>query len=424
MTVGLEALMTLKGSYMSTSHFSTSLLPVKTRIVSIDVLRGFALFGIFYAHMIFWFSGGPLPQELYQSQSGVGSGLAVGFYMLFIIGKFFAIFSFLFGLSFYIQIQGLVRRHENVLLRFGWRLCILGVIGLLHHAIWRADILSIYVPLGFLLMVVRNLSNKVLLVVGMAFVLNLPTKIAELISFFVWGKIELISVDLPAAGAEYYEVVKNASFVEMVKHNIGAIKDKYAYQVTSGRFIITFGFFLLGMLAGRMQWFENILEKRELFLGVCKKSGWVLLGALVVAAVFAGGIYVGGVNIEKTPLVLWFGGLLVDVVNVSLTLVYISGMGLLMLRPKWQRLCLPLADIGKMALTVYLLQTCCGLLLFYNFGLGLFTVTTALENIIICIGFFVLQAALCRWWLRYFYYGPVEWLWRSATDLKIRPMKK
>jgi uncharacterized protein len=210
----------------------------------------------------------------------------------------------------------------------------------------------------------------------------------------------------------------------MVKHNVYAIKDKYVYQITSGRLIITFGFFLLGMLAGRMQWFENILEKRELFKWVCKKSGWVLLGALVVAAVFAGGVYMSGVNIEKTPLALWFGGLLVEIVNVSLTLVYISGMGLLMLRPGWQRFCLPLADVGKMALTIYLLQTCCGLLLFFNVGLGLFSATTAFENVIICIAIFVLQAALCRWWLRYFHYGPIEWLWRSATDLKIRPMKK
>lgn len=123
-----------------------------SRIATLDVLRGFALFGILYAHMIFWYAGGPLPQETYQLYQDVGSGIAIGTYIIFILSKFFAIFSFLFGLSFHIQIQSLIKRHEPVVTRFGWRLAILGVIGVLHHIFWRADILSIYVPLGFLLL--------------------------------------------------------------------------------------------------------------------------------------------------------------------------------------------------------------------------------------------------------------------------------
>src|SRR5690606_4189390 len=126
------------------------------RILSIDVLRGVALFGIFYAHMVFWFAGGPLPQELYQSYTDVGSGLAVGFYMLFIIGKFCAIFSFLFGLGFTLQIQSLTRRYQNAAARFAWRLTILGVTGMVPHAFCRADILTTCVPLGFLLLSAPN----------------------------------------------------------------------------------------------------------------------------------------------------------------------------------------------------------------------------------------------------------------------------
>src|SRR4051812_45951449 len=79
------------------------------RIAVIDVLRGFALFGILYAHMIFWYSGGALPQQLYRENIGAASGIAMAIYFIFIIGKFFSIFSFLFGLSFYIQMKSLMK---------------------------------------------------------------------------------------------------------------------------------------------------------------------------------------------------------------------------------------------------------------------------------------------------------------------------
>jgi len=242
------------------------------RIVTLDVLRGFALFGILYAHMIFWYAGGPLPQETYQLYKDVGSGIAIGAYMIFILSKFFAIFSFLFGLSFHIQIQGLISRHEPVFTRFGWRLAILGVIGVLHHIFWRADILSIYVPLGFLLLFFRNLSNKTLLIVGSLLVLNIPTKCAELISILLRDQLQLILEDHKTAGAAYYEIVKNGNFAQMIQHNIHATTEKLTYQINSGRGFITFGFFLLGMLAGRMQWFTHVDQHHARFKQVLKKK--------------------------------------------------------------------------------------------------------------------------------------------------------
>lgn len=394
------------------------------RIVTLDVLRGFALFGILYAHMIFWYAAGPLPQDTYQLYKDIGSGIAIGTYMIFIISKFFAIFSFLFGLSFYIQIQGLVKRHEPVLARFGWRLAILGIIGLLHHALWRADILSIYVPLGFLLLLLRNLSNKALLIIGTLLVLNIPTKLAELISIVVRDKLTLLDFDQIAAGAEYYTIVSEGSFVEMIKHNIHAMGDKYVYQINSGRLIITFGFFLLGMLAGRMQWFENIASKFTLFKTVLKKSSLVLVVAILLGIALGASTFLLKIDMEKTPLAGWLGGFILEFFNVSLTLIYITGISLLMLKPKWQARLTPLAAVGKMALTIYLMQTFIGVFIFFNIGMGLFTKTSPGMNALVCCAIFGLQILFCRWWLRHFHYGPVEWLWRSATNFKWQPLYK
>jgi uncharacterized protein len=92
-----------------------------------------------------------------------------------------------------------------------------------------------------------------------------------------------------------------------------------------------------------------------------------------------------------------------------------------MLKPKWEARLIPLASVGKMALSVYLSQSVIGVYLFFNIGLGLFTLTSPGQNALLCIAIFATQILICRWWLKYFSYGPIEWLWRSATDLKWQP---
>ena len=398
--------------------------PDSERIVTLDVLRGFALFGIFYAHMIFWYAAGALPEETYRLYTDPASAIAAGIYFIFVISKFFAVFSFLFGLSFYIQIDKLAKRHQPVVARFGWRLAILGVIGALHHTFWPADILSIYVPLGFLLLLVRNLNNKTLLIVGALLVLNIPTKCAELISIILRDQLQLITDNNKTAGAAYYEIIKNGDFYQMIQHNINAATGKLTYQINSGRGFITFGFFLLGMFAGRMQWFTNIEQHQALLKKILKRSGWVLFAALLIGLVFGATMFALKIDMLKTPTAGWAGGFILEFFNTSLTLIYITDISLLMLKPKWKTRLKPLASVGKMALSVYLSQSVIGVFLFFNIGFGLFTLTSPGQNALLCIAIFALQVFICREWLKYFSYGPIEWLWRSATDLKWKRLLK
>jgi uncharacterized protein len=91
-------------------------------------------------------------------------------------------------------------------------------------------------------------------------------------------------------------------------------------------------------------------------------------------------------------------------------------------KERWIKRLAPLANIGKMALTTYLTQSIVGVFLFFHVGFGLFGKTTPAQNIGICIVIFALQMIFSTWWLKKFYYGPVEWLWRSATFLKWQPL--
>ena len=110
--------------------------------------------------------------------------------------------------------------------------------------------------------------------------------------------------------------------------------------------------------------------------------------------------------------------------NASLVCFYISGLTLLMYKPKWQKRLFPFSTVGKMALTCYLMQTAIGLLLFYHVGFGLVGKTAPWLNWLITFVFFIIQSIFCRFWLQKFNFGPLEWIWRSLTWFKWQPMWK
>lgn len=398
--------------------------PNNQRILTIDALRGFALFGIFLAHMISWFVAGPLPEDYYRMHQDVMSGLTQALYMLLVNAKFFAIFSFLFGLSFYIQMESLAKRHLNGALRFAWRLCLLGLIGAAHHCFWRADILSIYVPLGFLLLFFRHLSDKHLLIIGFLLVLNIPSKIVEFIAIFTFNHYPLMDPRMESDTQAMLYVISQSNFSEMIQHNVQALYPKFAYQINSGRLWVTLGFFLLGMLIGRWRWFENAEAHKETFKRICKKSAWIFLATLLVGVAVAIFVFASKIKIEDNHLLVSLAGLLFDISSASMALVYITGFTLLMMKPCWFNFLSNLAPAGKMALTTYLTQSIIGVMIFYPVGLGVFPLTTFAENAALAIAIFGLLIFFCRWWLQHFNYGPIEWLWRSGTELKWQRMRK
>jgi uncharacterized protein len=100
----------------------------------VDVLRGFALFGILFTRISMQFVAGRLPDSVMQAiMAHPANQVVLSLSGIFFQGKFYTIFSFLFGLSFAMQLTGAARREGNFLARYGWRLLILGAIGLLHH---------------------------------------------------------------------------------------------------------------------------------------------------------------------------------------------------------------------------------------------------------------------------------------------------
>jgi uncharacterized protein len=399
--------------------------PLKNRLVTVDALRGFALLGIMLAHFIYWYTAGPLPQDVYTKYKDIGSQVTQIFNELFITGKFFTFFSFLFGLSFYLQMRGLENNPQTFVARYAWRLVLLMVIGVCHHAMWQGDILSIYVPLGFVLLALRKLSNKWILVLGILLALNVPGKLVEVVKYFT----TVANANQNPGGFEaltkaYHDVITKGTWIDIFKYNLQHFVTKFEFQVNSGRIYITLGFFMLGTFVGRKKWFENVDAFKPLIKKICKRSALFMCLALVCGLGMFAIDAVLKLGWQQNPIAGFVFNIFYDILNASMVVFFVSGLTILMYRKRGQRFFYPLAAVGKMALTSYITQTVFGLLLFYNVGLGLFAKTSPGLNYLIAIGFFVLQVAFSKWYLRHFIYGPLEWLWRSGTMLKWQPLLK
>lgn len=392
------------------------------RIVTIDILRGFALLGILLAHFIYWYTGGPLPQEVYTKNYGIGSGIVAAIHNLLIFGKFFAFFAFLFGVSFHLQLTALEKAGTHVNIRFTRRLLILFIIGMVHHYFWMGDILSIYASLGLSLLAFRLMGNRGLLIWGIILALAIPNKIWDALNFLLihWEQGESFG----GAAQAYYDAVKSGSLWEVLRFNGSQLSSKASFQLLGGRASITIGFFLLGMYTARKGLLSGTVEMRNPLRGLLRKTAVVMGIMLITGLVIIGLNEIFKLGWQQSQVVGFFFGIIFDVFNAALVMVYVTGLTLLLYRPFWQKLLFPLNYIGKLALTCYLAQTAAGLLLFYHFGAGLFLKTTPAINYLLAFAFFSLQVLWAKWWLKYFYYGPVEWLWRSATIGKIQPFMK
>ncbi len=122
---------------------------IKTqRINSVDALRGFALAGVVLVHMVEQYIAGPAPEGFMEGVNGIPDQIVQGLLQIFFSGKFFALFSIIFGLSFAIQMQSAEKKNVKFGWRFLWRAVLLFVIGFVHQLFYRGDILTVYAVLA------------------------------------------------------------------------------------------------------------------------------------------------------------------------------------------------------------------------------------------------------------------------------------
>ena len=394
-----------------------------SRIPLVDGLRGFALLGIILAHYGGWHQGWSLPQEVNAKyQSDLTSQILGGIDNIFISGKFFAFFSFLFGVSFGLMLTRTSENQGNFLKRFAWRLFILGIIGFVHHLHWRGDILSIYAIIGFFLLLFVNASNKVLLISATFLILNIPARLQDI--YFTMSHQDVgamwNSIFDEVGSKRYLELIRKGQYLPFLADNLAAFPKKMMFQVLSGRLYITFGFFLLGFWFSKNRLFENFEAEKPFFRKLLIYSSSIV-GAIILIFV---GIQFSGIFNQKTQPPDWLNtvfSIIFDLGNGALVMVYVAGMSFLFSKKSWQKILENVAVIGKIALTSYLTQTLLAWFIFFGFGLNLLGNVPPAVGYLIGIGVFLLQIIFSKFWLKNYYYGLVEWLWRSLSFLKMQP---
>ena len=395
------------------------------RIEVIDVLRGFTLLGIILVHMTEqYYAGQPPEQYANFAAKGLADQIVSGFIGMFIQGKFYMIFSFLFGLSFYIQLSK-SDRSASFVTRFFWRLLILFAIGFVHHLHYRGDILTIYAMLGAVLLLTYRLPDRYLLIIAVLLVLDVPaflTRLKDVIWVPATGGNPFLNADQTSLLA-YYNTVASGTYLEILKANLADFSTKMNFQVQSGRLYITTGLFLLGLYTGRKNVFEDIESNKPLFKKLLKGSLWTLLGCVIFSVAFFGGAEMLGIKTSQ-QLQWMVGGEVFDVFNTALAIIYVAGILLLFQKEKWRPRLMHFYAVGRMGLTTYLMQTFFGVLIFFSFGLGLLGEIGAAIAFAIAIGLYIVQIQFSKFWLTHFQYGIFEWLWRSLTYLKIQPLRK
>lgn len=398
-----------------------ALEPVKRqeRIASMDVLRGIAVLGIFLINMPLFV--GP-SDAFFQWERNVlwtkeADRLASLFIWIFAQGKFYTIFSFLFGLGFGVQLLRAAERNaEGFESRYRRRLFVLLGIGLLHFLfIWWGDVLHVYALLGFLLMLFRLREEKTILIWVAGLMLIPPT--LALIGIAVEHSTRKTTPEERAKKrqennsertkrlVEDIRVMGKGSAGEILRHRLQ--KDLRQLGPEVGWSTELFASFLLGLAAARRRLFTETEKYRRLLLPLA------LAGLPLGLAITAGDLWWGYQNpLGEDPLWRAELGMIREFIGrPAMAFGYVAVLLLIGVRA-WMA---PFAAVGRMALTNYLLQSIVFTTIANSYGLGLYGRVHPLQGLIWCFGFYVLQMVLSALWLRWFAYGPVEWVWRRLT---------
>ncbi|MGJ8679445.1 DUF418 domain-containing protein [Paraglaciecola sp.] len=396
-------------------------MKIDSRIHAVDALRGFALIGILIAHTTGYFLAGPLVQELMPNLLPSTSSFIINQanYWL-VMGKFFSIFAFLFGLSFFIQMKSGEEREANFGLRFLWRLVILAGFGLVNAIFFPGDILFIYAIVGMFLLPFWKLSNLTLFITATLLLLGL----GRIIPFYFTQGASLFYPNTWADYVHHVDTIINGDFWDTAKAGFGRAADLTDRQIniTPGRAYVTLGYFLLGILVGRMGWLEDIQKNKLLILKTFYLSIIASILTISLHFYFIGGAWIifgQSFNTWSSLLI----GTVFDLQAISITFLYISGFVLLFNRLNGLSLFKLLSAYGRTALTSYICQSIIGTFILFNWGLGLITKISMFQCLGIAIGILMFQIAFSYYWLKHFKYGPLEWVWRSLTYMKWVPNK-
>jgi uncharacterized protein len=393
------------------------------RVQLMDVLRGVALFGVFLVNFTSFAATNIMAtdQQLLSLPTAAIDLTLYDIIEWLFVDKANTLFAFLFGLGFYLQMRRLEARGVDFARVYARRLAVLLLLGTLHmFFVWTWDILHLYALAGFVLLAMRELSNRDLVVLGLIFGLFGRT-LQQFLAGFVGIGGSTVETNDTASVLVRQHISQSGDYLALVKNFFEwTMFDYLTSGLILGWLMYALGRFLIGAWVGRHGW---IALSREFLPGWRRLARWSLPLGLIVEGI--------ATLLAESPLLPDWEHREFDAQAVHLLAVpvlatgYVSALVSLFHRPWGLRLLAPFAWSGRMALTNYLAQSVVyGFVLFgIGPGLALAGRIGTLQLLAIVIAVYAAQMAFSRWWLARFAYGPAEWVWRTLTYGKAPSMR-
>jgi uncharacterized protein len=432
---------------METTNTSLSALKLSDRIQSLDIMRGIVLLGILLMNI----NGMALGEGGYSNPAASGGATDWDLYtwisteMLF-EGTMRALFSLLFGVGMFIFLDRLEKKGAgieaaNIYFR---RLTWLLIFGLIHCylLLWVGEILYNYALMGFLVYSFRNLSpNKLVIISAILISLGSLWSYSDYKNDLKFMEQVTMAQQYTSEGEELSKELKEASekwdkmefekSPEAIKELNGNMRKGYidvmlflAPMNAHYNQLYTYRYDLWDvlsmMLIGIALFKLKILtaEKSYRFYGFMALIGYAI--GLSINYYETNLIIDSGfsyISFSKSHLTYDFGRVPVAMGHVALILILCK-------LPMLNWLKKSLAAVGKMALTNYVMHSIFAMFIFTGAGFGLFGSLQRHELIYVVVSIWVFQMIVSPIWLKYYQFGPLEWIWRNLSYQKRHPFRK
>ncbi|MCD8042127.1 MAG: DUF418 domain-containing protein [Tannerellaceae bacterium] len=387
----------------------------RQRYVILDALRGIALLGICLANFpefsLYTFLG----SDVTGSMPTAGIDTVVKYFQYIVIdGKFYTLFSLLFGIGFSIILSKGEQADYNGVVVFYRRMTILFFIGWFHMLfLWAGDILVLYAFIGFFLPLFRKISDNRLLICACVLLL-IPVAMDACVEFLGWD------LTAPVVSATNYFhskagineqnfpvwLVETHSYMDVLKFNLAGSFIRMQEFIEGNRVFRVLGLFLTGLYIGRKGIYRD-LEGYKPLLKRVMNSGFLV--GLPMSLLYAWSA------MNSYPLGLTGHSAIYTISVFPLSFAYISAICLYYIKNQEKKVFRLFAAPGRMALTNYLMQSVFGMIIFYGIGFELGARTGLVYVELIALAVFALQIIYSNLWFRYNRFGPFEWGWRMLT---------
>lgn len=402
------------------------------RIVTLDVIRGIAVMGIFSVNVIAF----AMPVGAYFNPSAYGGWHAWDYALwtanfILVDGKMRGLFSMLFGASAMLVIDRAVANDRSPAATHYARMAVLLLLGCAHfYLLWFGDILTLYAVCGLLLYFVRNWSVRRLLVMAALLLLMDAAMMGAAAGFFLSTEAAALKPGATAAALKEYAGLREgfgaldakalaadlslyrSDWWTITHHRLTKELFEPLQQLSFGT-IETLGYMALGAAGYRGGFLTGAWDARRyrriaLLLLIPGAAAFAALAWLANMRGFSpgsmGAIQFFATLVPRLAMMLGYAALIA---------LWAQGGGALVAR---------VAAVGRCAFSNYLGTSIAAGIVFYGYGLSLYGHVSRLEAWLVAPLFWGVMLLWSQPWLARFRYGPFEWLWRSLSRGKLQPM--